>query len=68
THTREKLFPCHICTKLVSHKTTLTAHIMTHTGEMCFICENCQKVYLQQADLDKHEKPLWRLVNHLGFM
>ena len=55
-------FPCPICSKILSSKYILEAHVSRHTGEILYhYCDKCEFKTVQIAALNNH-----RNVKHLG--
>ncbi|XP_026754003.2 zinc finger protein ZFP2-like [Galleria mellonella] len=54
-HTKQNLYQCDICNKMLKHKQTLKKHIQWHLGlQRKLICELCGGTFNDQCNLRKH--------------
>ncbi|KAB7507674.1 Zinc finger protein [Armadillidium nasatum] len=53
-HTKEKPFPCFVCSKRFSMKANLNIHMRIHTGEKPYWCDKCDMRFSQKNALRKH--------------
>ncbi|RXG59711.1 Zinc finger and BTB domain-containing protein 26 [Armadillidium vulgare] len=54
-HTKEKPFPCFVCSKRFSKKTNLNAHMRIHTGEKPYQCDKCDVRFAHKSSLRIHQ-------------
>ncbi|GFT52589.1 hypothetical protein NPIL_649221, partial [Nephila pilipes] len=51
-----KQFPCSVCNKLFTEKSSVKIHMRIHSGEKPYTCKTCGKSYTQKANLKSHLK------------
>ncbi|CAB3385518.1 Hypothetical predicted protein [Cloeon dipterum] len=53
---RNKIFPCTICSRTFGYKHVLQNHERTHTGEKPFECPDCKKRFTRDHHLKTHRR------------
>lgn len=49
-------FPCHMCEKVFSSRSSQQIHMRVHTGERPYSCKFCVKAFADGGTLRKHER------------
>ncbi|XP_044154466.1 zinc finger protein 41-like isoform X1 [Bufo gargarizans] len=56
THRDDKIFPCFLCDKRFTRKSSLVRHQRIHTGEKPYSCSQCHKSFTRKTTLVEHQK------------
>ncbi|XP_077106982.1 uncharacterized protein LOC143764848 isoform X3 [Ranitomeya variabilis] len=55
-HRSDKIFPCFLCDKCFTRKSSLVRHQRIHTGEKPYSCSECHKSFTRKTTLVEHQK------------
>ncbi|KAM4032315.1 uncharacterized protein ACNLHF_019607 isoform 1-T4 [Anomaloglossus baeobatrachus] len=55
-HRGGKVFPCFLCDKCFTRKSSLVRHQRIHTGEKPYSCSECHKSFTRKTTLSEHQK------------
>ncbi|XP_073400436.1 uncharacterized protein [Dendrobates tinctorius] len=55
-HRSDKIFPCFLCDKCFTRKSSLVRHQRIHTGEKPYSCSQCHKSFTRKTTLVEHQK------------
>ncbi|XP_073542301.1 uncharacterized protein [Phyllobates terribilis] len=55
-HRGDKIFPCFLCDKCFTRKSSLVRHQRIHTGEKPYSCSECHKSFTRKTTLVEHQK------------
>ncbi|XP_075698628.1 uncharacterized protein LOC142663720 isoform X2 [Rhinoderma darwinii] len=56
SHRSDKIFPCFLCDKCFTRKSSLVRHQRIHTGEKPYSCSECRKSFTRKTTLVEHQK------------
>ncbi|XP_069836833.1 zinc finger protein OZF-like [Dendropsophus ebraccatus] len=55
-HRGDRIFPCYLCDKCFTRKSSLVRHQRIHTGEKPYSCSECHKSFTRKTTLVEHQK------------
>ncbi|KAJ9573466.1 hypothetical protein L9F63_009126 [Diploptera punctata] len=54
TETLDKIFKCHVCSKIFSCKFNVSRHMSSHRNDNPFKCNDCNESFIHKSSLTKH--------------